>query len=46
MNSLNEKGNLTKLNNHTIREAVELWLENENEAIKLYGNKIGIHLNF
>ena len=46
MNSLNEKGNLTKLNNQTIREAVELWLENENEAIKLYGNKIGIHLNF
>ena len=27
MNSLNEKGNLTKLNNHTIREAVELVLQ-------------------
>ena len=38
MNAFNEEKNIIKLNNDTIRKALKLFDENENEAIKLYGH--------
>ena len=38
MNDFNKERTIIKLNNDTIRKALKLFLENENEAIELYGH--------
>ena len=37
-NKVESNENIIKFNNQTIREAVKLWLDDENEAMELYGH--------